>query len=375
MRIPAPRWDIFCRVIDNHGDLGVCWRLARLLAQRGQPVRLWVDDPGALAWMAPIGATGVTVQPWPATPAAATDAVAPGAVVVEAFGCDPPADFVARMAAATPPPVWLNLEYLSAEPFAERSHGLPSPQAAGPGRGLVKWFYYPGFSAASGGLMHGDRADLAAPPLPGRAAWAQGLGLALPSAAPGLAAERLVLVFGYAGLPWPTLLPWLAHGGPARLLMPPGAAQRELADHAARHPLPAGLQWQALPWLPQPAFDTLLAGCDLAIVRGEDSFVRAQLAGDTPFLWQIYPQADGAHRPKLEAFLDRYLHQAPAALAQPLAQAWRALNGLSPMPATTPDHAAWQAHQQAWRQQLLRQSDLVSRLLAFVQAKAAAPAG
>jgi hypothetical protein len=21
-------WDIFCRVIDNFGDIGVCWRLA-----------------------------------------------------------------------------------------------------------------------------------------------------------------------------------------------------------------------------------------------------------------------------------------------------------------------------------------------------------
>ena len=28
-------WDIFCRVIDNHGDLGVCWRLSVDLAQRG----------------------------------------------------------------------------------------------------------------------------------------------------------------------------------------------------------------------------------------------------------------------------------------------------------------------------------------------------
>ena len=29
-------WDLFCRVIDNHGDLGVCWRLARDLAARGE---------------------------------------------------------------------------------------------------------------------------------------------------------------------------------------------------------------------------------------------------------------------------------------------------------------------------------------------------
>ncbi|WP_157072023.1 elongation factor P maturation arginine rhamnosyltransferase EarP, partial [Cupriavidus sp. HPC(L)] len=38
-------WDIFCTVIDNFGDIGVCWRLARQLAQEhGHAVRLWVDD-------------------------------------------------------------------------------------------------------------------------------------------------------------------------------------------------------------------------------------------------------------------------------------------------------------------------------------------
>ena len=55
------RWDIFCKVIDNHGDLGVCWRLACGLAAQGETVRLWVDDPSALAWMAHGGCQGVTV--------------------------------------------------------------------------------------------------------------------------------------------------------------------------------------------------------------------------------------------------------------------------------------------------------------------------
>ena len=36
--------DLFCRVVDNYGDLGVCWRLARQLAgEHGVAVRLWVD--------------------------------------------------------------------------------------------------------------------------------------------------------------------------------------------------------------------------------------------------------------------------------------------------------------------------------------------
>src|SRR5690606_26106826 len=38
-------WDIFCAVVDNFGDIGVTWRLARqLVAEHDQRVRLWVDD-------------------------------------------------------------------------------------------------------------------------------------------------------------------------------------------------------------------------------------------------------------------------------------------------------------------------------------------
>src|SRR5437868_474220 len=121
-------WDIFCQVIDNHGDIGVCWRLAAELARRGESVRLRVDDASALAWMAPGGAPGVEVLPWSSLPGA-------GDVVIEAFGCELPQAFQAGMAArankGTGPLRWINLEYLTAESFAERNHGLPSPVIAG----------------------------------------------------------------------------------------------------------------------------------------------------------------------------------------------------------------------------------------------------
>ena len=86
------QWDIFCQVIDNHGDLGVCWRLACQVAARGNLVRLWVDDASALAWMAPQGAAGVELRDWGgllATHDAASD------VLVEAFGCEIFPDFIA----------------------------------------------------------------------------------------------------------------------------------------------------------------------------------------------------------------------------------------------------------------------------------------
>ena len=47
---PSLSWDIFCTVVDNYGDIGVCWRLARqLAAEHGFAVRLWVDDLASFA--------------------------------------------------------------------------------------------------------------------------------------------------------------------------------------------------------------------------------------------------------------------------------------------------------------------------------------
>ncbi len=57
----------------------------------------------------------------------------------------------------------------------------------------------------------------------------------------------------------------------------------------------------------QSDYDHLLWCCDFNLVRGEDSFLRAQWAA-RPFLWHIYPQADAAHLEKLTAFLELYGH-------------------------------------------------------------------
>ena len=157
---PCLRWDIFCRVIDNFGDIGVCWRLACNLAQRGQTVRLWADDLSALDWMAPHGAPGVEVRAW-TTPLDLTG-ILPGDVMLEAFGCEIDIDFIAyyvgNITARGQKFFWINLEYLSAEDFIVRCHGLPSPVLQGPGSGLTKHFFYPGFSTGTGGLLR--EADL-----------------------------------------------------------------------------------------------------------------------------------------------------------------------------------------------------------------------
>ena len=363
---PALLWDVFCRVVDNFGDIGVCWRLACNLAERGQRVRLWVDDATALRWMAPDGHDGVEVATWHAS----TLFPPPGDVVVEAFGCDPAPAFLAAMAAAgdaARPPVWINLEYLSAEAYVERSHALASPQMSGPARGLTKWFFYPGFTASTGGLLR-EPALQAEQAVFDRDAWLAAQGIALRDG------ERVVSVFCYPGAPVDRLAASLAADGrPTVLATAPGAATGAVRAALATLGGQAVLRQHALPWLTQAAFDRLLWAADLNFVRGEDSWVRAQWAG-RPFVWQAYPQDDGAHGPKIEVFLDLALACAAPDAADTLRDwtaAWNALDDpAAPLPGWTPQAlAATGAATRAWRDHLTGSADLVTRLLAFVREK------
>lgn len=379
MSLTAPRptrsratWDVFCRVVDNHGDAGVCWRLAVDLVTRGIAVRLWIDDARALAWMAPQGREGITVRAWPTTNDAFAVAEAePAAVVVEAFGCSLPEPCLRRMARARAPstaPVWINLEYLSAEPYVERNHRLPSLQGSGIARGLTSWFFYPGFTAGTGGLLR--EADLPQRQARfDRLAWLAAHGIA---PQPG---ERLVSLFCYANPHLPELLQALATR-PTLLLTTPGHATDQVAQALARSGVGPGLRVHALPWLTQIDYDHLLWSCELNLVRGEDSLVRAIWAG-RPFLWQIYPQHDGAHAAKLSAFLARASQAADPALAEAIQRAARRWNSLP----TTTDGApwallnsgasvsAWQKLCGAWRTDLMALPDLVTQLMAFAAAQ------
>lgn len=355
------RWDIFCRVIDNLGDIGVCWRLCADLAARGERVRLWIDQPAALDWMAP-GALegtwpGVAVHRWTdALPPGLVEALPTAEVWIEAFGCDPAPEWVAalalRRAQGEPPPVWINLEYMSAESWVERSHGLPSPLMSGPLQGLSKWFFFPGFTAATGGLLR-------EPDLESRQTRFDPQGWLSRRGLPAQGRRRAAL-FCYEP---PALTAVMTQADNCDWLVTPGRT-RQAVQAASATTDPSRVH--DLPWLSQREFDHLLWSCDLNFVRGEDSLVRALWAGQ-PFVWQIYPQDDNAHHAKLEAFLD-WLSAPPS-----LRRFHRAWNGLTaPGEAVWPDDATlveWKACAQAARRRLLAQADLTTQLLRFVTEK------
>jgi len=379
--MPIRSWDIFCTVVDNFGDIGVCWRLARQLAQEhGHAVRLWVDDLASFARLAPEldpaaarqRIAGVDIRPWPRDDAAAAAAfaqVTPHDAVIEAFACALPETFLARMAAQVPRPAWINLEYLSAEPWVREYHAMPSPHPRLP---LTKHFFFPGFEPGTGGLLRetaldAQRDTFLASPSAQAALWHR-LG------AQPIAGALKVSLFAYANAALPTLLrQWCEGPGPLQCVVPLGLAADQVAAclgtqaQAGTKVERGHLSVHFAPFVRQEHYDELLWACDLNFVRGEDSFVRAHWAA-RPLVWQIYPQADDAHRIKLDAYLALAARHADAAAAQ--AAFWRAWNGYGGEPDWLSYRAhfpALQADAERWQRRLRHLGDLAANLVAFCE--------
>jgi uncharacterized repeat protein (TIGR03837 family) len=285
-------------------------------------------------------------------------------VVVEAFGCELPEAFQALVVRGTVP-VWINLEYLSAESYVARSHGLASPVMSGPARGATKWFYFPGFTRDTGGLLREpDLQDRQAAFDP--TAWLKSLPLDKPIAAH----EQLISLFCYEPAALSELLQHLSQAEqPTRLLVTQGRPSAALAAATQALQMPSSgtgqLHISQLPYFSQTEFDHLLWACDLNFVRGEDSLVRALWAGQ-PFVWHIYPQDDLTHHDKLQAFCQT-LHM-PKAL-QHAHDVWNGLTDATMPTFTHAEMAVWQAWAVQTRQLLQTQSDLSTQLIEFVAQK------
>ncbi|MGB9093220.1 MAG: elongation factor P maturation arginine rhamnosyltransferase EarP [Gallionella sp.] len=340
--------DIFCNVVDNYGDIGVCWRLAQLLArEHGLAVRLWLDDLASLAKLCPETdaaavhqqCRGVEVDLWRKPFPEAQ----PAELVIEAFSCKLPQSYIEAMAAQAQQPVWINLEYLSAEDWVESHHKLPSPQ---PDLPLTRYFFFPGFTPKTGGLLLEHdllaRRDAFQRDAAQQQAFWQSVGMETP------AAETLkISMFAYENGALPGLLDaWASGPQPVLCLVPEGrilpGVGRYFGDAepcAGKTYARENLHVRVLPFVEQQRYDLLLWACDVNFVRGEDSFVRAQWAGK-PFVWQIYPQHDAVHLKKLEAFLILHCR----ALAEPASKAmqdlWQAWNNESGAAMAWPAFAA-----------------------------------
>ncbi|PNG37620.1 MULTISPECIES: elongation factor P maturation arginine rhamnosyltransferase EarP [Pseudomonas] len=368
-------WDIFCSVVDNYGDIGVTWRLARqLVAEHQCTVRLWVDDLRAFEKICPEidfqrhsqYQDGVEVRHWPAQ---WQDEVAAD-VVIAAFACQLPHAYMEAMAERQRAPLWLNLDYLSAEDWVSGCHGLPSVKF----RGVQKYFFFPGFQAGTGGLLREagllERRRQFQADRQVQLDFLQGLGVT------PAAGSRLISLFAYENASLGGWLDALAlDTQQTHLLVPEGRilgdVQRWLGDASlsvGSLQIRQSLTVQVLPFVRQEDYDRLLWCCDFNAVRGEDSFVRAQWAG-RPMLWHIYRQDEDIHLDKLEAFLVLYtrtLSPDAQAAVRALWQVWNTEAAMTEAWKNLLQH--WPevaAHAEQWCLEQGLQADLAAALVQF----------
>jgi uncharacterized repeat protein (TIGR03837 family) len=312
--------DIFCHVVDNFGDIGFVYRFAREF-KAGYPhvsVRVFVDDLPVFAHINPRINPACEVQlldgiEYRSTGAAASrndPSLEMADVLIEAFACRIPEPFM--KAAESRPRIIINLEHLSAEPWVEGYHRKESLL---PVKNLRKYFFMPGFTKDTGGILLDPRIErirhkLALHRLPCLNGLLRKSGVRLGDGAVPLIGtvftyERAFDTFfdELADLSRETLL--LVFGHKSQSGMTATFDRLHAARIGDRHYLLGKTATLFLPFIPQQCYDALLCLADFNFVRGEDSLVRAILA-EKPFIWNAYLQEDTYQKVKVEAFLNRF---------------------------------------------------------------------
>ncbi|MEI6386809.1 MAG: elongation factor P maturation arginine rhamnosyltransferase EarP [Spirochaetota bacterium] len=393
--------DILCKVVDNFGDIGLVYRLAKALADLDPQLRLrlHVDDLESFAALCPGIDPGQVIQEhrlWTVLRwgfGREGLAAEPPRLVLECFACGRPETLEGLLFDPTRTQACLivNIEHLSAETWADELHLMPSATRSGLVRKVI---FMPGFTAATGGLII-DRvfAEAARVWMRGEARdeKRQALLVTIDSIAasarashgavcacepPPDAAFRLwIPLFAYEWdyVPMVRDLARFEERQPLLVLVAPGRSAGPFlsAWEESGRPFPA----LALPFLPQETWDELLLASDVSIVRGEESLSRAALSGK-PFLWQAYRQEDEHQRVKAQALIDRMRPCFPARAFAALETLSAAFNrGLGPggdpglfetfleaLPALRPGF-------RHFADGLWKNGDLAARLLAYLRSR------
>lgn len=288
--------EIFCRVIDNFGDAGVCWRLAKRLRDLGVEAFLCIDNLKTLGAFllkelpddAESNVDGIVIRPWDLVENAA---YCVKDLTIETFGCRIPECVEDALAASPERSFYVNLDYLSAEDWVEDCHGV---WGLHPNKPIKKLWFFPGFTDATGGVLIED--GFTAKRDEARSRRASFL------AEHGLVPERRTFfLFTYPSAPLEALAAALNElSEDWNVALAQGAASEKIAGMIdSRH------STVILPFVSQEEFDAVLSCADSSIVRGEDSFVRAQLSA-RPFIWSPYVTEDKAHEVKLGAWLEKF---------------------------------------------------------------------
>jgi uncharacterized repeat protein (TIGR03837 family) len=392
MTVKPQTWAIFCSIVDNYGDIGVCWRLAKGIAsahdqlqklQFQTSVTLYIDDLVSAQKIIPALSAYSPNHPLVIDQVnivhiqdiAHTDVAD---VVIEAFACGLPQAYLQVM--ETHQSCWIVLEYLSAEDWVKDFHEKPS---AHPTLAIEKYYFFPGFTSDTGGLIREPSALKSQDTFNAQNFLSQLVhceGLALNANA------IYISLFCYHQANIHALFTSLANQPKEiNLFLPYNDNLSALTDFFTEDSYQIGeviqkgnLRIYVLPFISQLDYDHLLQACDLNFVRGEDSWVRA-LWASKPCIWQPYIQAEDAHIAKLNAFLQTHypLHGNDDAIPALIHEAH--LTWSNAQQATSANGDIWHTlldqleaikqYQMIQTQQLAKQPDLVTQLMRFTQKK------
>ena len=281
--------DIFCQVIDNYGDVGVAYRLAREFKRvyPNKKLRFVINKTEELNLIMKSNDVEVIAYKDISKIEDSAD------LIIETFACEIPKEYMDK--ALKNSKLIINLEYFSAEKWVDDFH----LQESFLGGNLKKYFFIPGLSEKSGGiLLDNEFLERKKKVEANKEYYLEKFGIK----------EKYDLigsVFSYKKN-FDSLIEELKKlDKKVILLILSEKTQKNFIKYFDNGNNYDKIKFVKLPFFTYDKYEELLALCDFNLVRGEDSFVRALLLGK-PFLWHIYPQDENTHIKKLESFLEKY---------------------------------------------------------------------
>ena len=276
---------VLCKVVDNYGDIGVCWRMCRRLKKIApqNTISLVVDNFDSFNKICFDVVSGVAVQTvegveifdWNNSDFCHEQFSCNDgerlSVILECFQCGRP-DWMEKILFEEKLERTVQIimiDYLTAEKYAEDFHCLKSLTRSAK---VQKVNFMPGFTPKTGGLIIDDE-------------WSQ---------LPEWNENGPVLVFTYT--------------------MGKGLLENNTLKE--------------IPFMPQPEWDKMMKQCSALIIRGEESMSRACLSG-IPFIWQAYPQSEEYHLVKVKALLERMRGHFDEETFEVVEKAWMSINSMS----------------------------------------------
>ena len=299
--------DIFCEVIDNFGDAGVVFRLAKELKTYNNNfnVRIFINRLSELEKInkkIDILSKTQVVDEITYILKENSNLFSPAELIIEAFGCEIPKNYYDKIDKS----LIINLEYLTAEKWALDFH-LKESLTGNPN--IKKFFYMPGFDEKSGGLIL-DEKFLQKIDKKNKIDRFSIINKYIESFDKN---ATFGILFSYES-DYCNLIKYLAEKDSKTILAVMGEKSVYSINYALKKlnliPINNCIKYKNLTikyidFMEQSEFDDLLWCCDFAFVRGEESIVRAAIAG-IPFIWHIYCQDEYAHMDKLNAFLEKF---------------------------------------------------------------------